>query len=91
MTSLADTRRRAADLIDEIERVIAWGRALRLAQRLSGGTEALLKKTSIELGRGIAILSVPDEYRALYSEAVERRLVQLARSLGGLKAEVQFI
>ncbi|HEY0629198.1 MAG TPA: Ppx/GppA family phosphatase [Sphingomicrobium sp.] len=74
----------------EIERVVSWGKALRLAQRLSGGTEALLNKTSIELGRGKAILSVPDKYRALYSEAVERRLVQLARSLGGLKAEVQF-
>jgi len=74
----------------EIDRVIAWGRALRLAQRLSGGTEALLKKTSIELGHGKVILSIPDKYRVLYSEAVERRLVQLARSLGGLKPEVQF-
>src|SRR4029450_11300560 len=53
----------------EIDRVIAWGRALRLAQRLSGGTEALLKKTSIELGHGKVILSIPGKYRVLYSEA----------------------
>jgi exopolyphosphatase / guanosine-5'-triphosphate,3'-diphosphate pyrophosphatase len=74
----------------EIDRVIAWGRALRLAQRLSGGTEVLLKKTSIALGHGKLILSIPDKYRVLYSEAVERRLVQLARSLGGYKPEVLF-
>lgn len=75
----------------EVERVIAWGRALRLAQRLSGGTEVLLKKTSIALGRGKLILSIPNKYRMLYSEAVERRMVQLGRALGGLKPEVQFI
>ena len=74
----------------EVERLIAWGRALRLAQRLSGGTEALLKKTSVALASGTVVMSIPDKYRVLYSEAVERRLVQLARSLGGLKAEVEF-
>jgi exopolyphosphatase/guanosine-5'-triphosphate,3'-diphosphate pyrophosphatase len=74
----------------EVDRAIAWGRGLRLAQRLSGGTEALLNKTSIALDAGEVILSVPGKYRMLYSEAVERRLVQLARSLGGLKAEAQF-
>jgi exopolyphosphatase/guanosine-5'-triphosphate,3'-diphosphate pyrophosphatase len=65
----------------EEERVAAWGRALRLAQRLSGGTETLLRKTSISLGPGRVILSIPGKYRALYSEAVERRLLQLARAL----------
>jgi len=65
----------------EAERVVSWGRALRLAQRLSGGTEALLRKTEIALAPGKIILTIPKKYRALYSEAVERRLVQLARSL----------
>ncbi len=65
----------------EVERLIAWGRALRLAQRISGGTEALLRKTSIGLKPGKLILSIPEKYRALYSEAVERRLLQLARSM----------
>jgi exopolyphosphatase/guanosine-5'-triphosphate,3'-diphosphate pyrophosphatase len=68
----------------EVERVMAWGRALRLAQRLSGGTEALLRKTEIRLAPGAVVLAVPKKYRALYSEAVERRLVQLARELGRL-------
>lgn len=74
----------------EVERVIAWGRALRLAQRLSGGTEALLRKTSIDLVSGKLVLSIPQKYRMLYSEAVERRLLQLGRALGGLKTEVKF-
>lgn len=65
----------------EVERLIAWGKALRLAQRLSGGTEALLRKTSIALKPGKVILSIPEKYRALYSEAVERRLLQLARAM----------
>jgi exopolyphosphatase/guanosine-5'-triphosphate,3'-diphosphate pyrophosphatase len=65
----------------EVERLVAWGRALRLAQRLSGGTETLLRKTGVALGSGRVILTIPEKYRALYSEAVERRLLQLARAM----------
>lgn len=74
---------------DEVDRVVAWGRALRLAQRVSGGTEALLRKTRIDLIEGKVTLLMPDKYRMLYSEAVERRLVQLAKSLRR-DAEVRF-
>ncbi|MDP9422207.1 MAG: Ppx/GppA family phosphatase [Pseudomonadota bacterium] len=73
----------------EVERVIAWGRALRLAQRLSGGTEALLRKTVVELAQDKVLLSIPSKYQMLYSEAVERRLTQLARALNR-QAEVRF-
>ena len=73
----------------EVERVSAWGRALRLAQRLSGGTEALLRKTEVDLSAGKVILTIPKKYRALYSEAVDRRLVQLGRALDR-KPEVRF-
>lgn len=73
----------------EEERVIAWGRALRLAQRLSGGTETLLRKTSIGLASGRVVLSMPTKYRELYSDAVERRLTQLAKALGRT-GEVRF-
>ena len=65
--------------------MIAWGRALRLAQRLSGGTETLLRKTSIGLASGRVVLSMPTKYRELYSDAVERRLTQLAKALGQSK------
>jgi exopolyphosphatase/guanosine-5'-triphosphate,3'-diphosphate pyrophosphatase len=74
----------------EVERVVAWGRALRLAQRLSGGTEALLRKTSIAILDGNVVLFIPDKYRQLYSEAVERRLIQLARALKR-EAEVRLV
>jgi exopolyphosphatase/guanosine-5'-triphosphate,3'-diphosphate pyrophosphatase len=74
----------------EIERVIAWGRALRLAQRLSGGTETLLRKTSIALLDGRLVLFIPEKYRQLYSEAVERRLIQLSRAIDR-EAEVRLI
>ncbi|HVF37695.1 MAG TPA: Ppx/GppA family phosphatase [Sphingomicrobium sp.] len=76
--------RRLAALLkpDEEERVVAWGRALRLAQRMSGGTEALLRKTSIGLSPGKVILSVPAKQRMLYSGAVDRRLQQLGKALG---------
>lgn len=66
----------------ESDRVLAWGRALRLAQRLSGGTEALLRRTEIALEPGRVILMIPAKYRELYAGAVERRLQQLAKSLG---------
>jgi exopolyphosphatase/guanosine-5'-triphosphate,3'-diphosphate pyrophosphatase len=73
----------------ESERVGAWGRALRLAQRLSGGTEALLRKTSIGLAPGRILLSIPEKYRMLYSDTVERRLQQLGKALNR-KGEVRF-
>lgn len=74
----------------EVERVVAWGRALRLAQRLSGGTEALLRKTSIAIVDGGIVLLIPEKYRQLYSEAVERRLAQLSRAMKRA-AEVRLI
>jgi exopolyphosphatase/guanosine-5'-triphosphate,3'-diphosphate pyrophosphatase len=66
----------------EDERAMAWGRAIRLAQRLSGGTEPLLRRSSIRLVNHEIRLSLPARYRALYSEAVERRLGQLGKALG---------
>lgn len=73
----------------EDERVRAWGKAIRLAQRLSGGTEALLRKTGISLAKGKIILAIPAKQRELYSDAVERRLVQLGKAMGR-EAEVRF-
>ncbi|MCY7398495.1 MAG: Ppx/GppA family phosphatase, partial [Sphingomonas bacterium] len=61
---------------------IAWGKAIRLAQRLSGGTEALLRRSSLTLRDRRIILTVQPRYRELASGAVERRLAQLAKALG---------
>ncbi|HVF37443.1 MAG TPA: Ppx/GppA family phosphatase [Sphingomicrobium sp.] len=84
--------RRLAALLKPVEeqRVVAWGRALRLAQRMSGGTEALLRKTSVGLAPGKIILSVPAKQRMLYSGAVDRRLQQLGKALGRA-GEVRFV
>ncbi len=75
---------------EEVGRVMAWGRALRLAQRLCGGTERLLRRTSIALSGERVLLSIPGKYRLLYSGAVERRLLQLARTMKR-EHEVRFV
>ncbi len=76
--------RKVAALLDsrEEERCAAWGKAIRLAQRLSGGTEATLRRTSIALIDGKVVLDVPRRHAALVGEAVEQRLKQIAKSLG---------
>ena len=66
----------------EEARVSAWGRAIRLAQRLSGGTEALLRKTRIALEPGRVVLSIPKRHQALFADSVDRRLHLLAKALG---------
>ena len=66
----------------EDERAIAWGKAIRLAQRFSGGTEALLRRSGVTLRDRRVVLTVEPRYRNLASGAVERRLAQLAKALG---------
>ena len=66
----------------ESERAGAWGRAIRLAQRLSGGTETLLRKSRVELTPKRVTLTISPRFRHLYADAVERRLKQLANALG---------
>ena len=66
----------------EGERAAAWGRAIRLAQRLSGGTETLLRKSRVELGERKLTLTISPRFRHLYADAVERRLKGLANALG---------
>jgi exopolyphosphatase/guanosine-5'-triphosphate,3'-diphosphate pyrophosphatase len=73
----------------EDERVSAWGRAIRLAQRLSGGTEALLRKTRIGLEPGRVVLTIPTKHHQLFADSVDRRLHLLARALGRV-ADVRF-
>lgn len=58
-----------------------WGRAIRLAQRLSGGTESTLLRSSLALDGGDVILRVPRDQRDLVGEIVRKRFEQLARLL----------
>ena len=75
--------RRLAALLrpGEEERAEAWGRAIRLAQRLSGGTESLLRRTSLARRGRKVILHLPARSSDLYAAPVERRLNALAKAL----------
>lgn len=66
----------------EIKRAAAWGLAMRLGQRLSGGLAGPLQRSRLgDDGAAIALtLAVSDT--ALYSEAVERRHKALANVMG---------
>lgn len=66
---------------EEAQRAKSWGRAIRLAQRLSGGTESALLRSSLELSGNDVVLRVPHDQRELVGEIVCKRFDQLARSL----------
>ena len=69
--------------------VRVMGLALRLAHTISGSAPGLLSLTALRVDGDTLVLDVPEEYRTtLLSEAVERRLKTLAKSLN-LKAQYQ--
>lgn len=59
-----------------------WGAAIRLAQRLSGGTERLLSRCRIGIEEGEVVLRLPSRDQRLYSDIVARRHRQLALLMG---------
>ncbi|MEZ5710697.1 MAG: Ppx/GppA family phosphatase [Blastomonas sp.] len=65
-----------------IEQAINWGLALRLAQRLTAGTHAMLGCTSLAMEAGTLMLRIPRDLIDLGGEIVERRLRRLALALG---------
>jgi len=73
---------------DDLKRAQQWGLAIRLAQRLSGGVAAPLKQSSVSLGDAKLVLTIKGDVELLLGDAVERRLRQLAASLGK-SAEIQ--
>jgi exopolyphosphatase/guanosine-5'-triphosphate,3'-diphosphate pyrophosphatase len=76
--------RALADLVEQrvLEHAGRWGAAIRLAQRLSGGTEKLLGRTAVTLEDGAVVLRLKAGDRALYSDAAARRHRQLAALMG---------
>ena len=60
----------------------AWGQAIRLGQRLSGGVAIGLEHSSLSRADGILKLRLGRQMTALHGEAVERRLKALANELG---------
>jgi exopolyphosphatase/guanosine-5'-triphosphate,3'-diphosphate pyrophosphatase len=75
---------RARDMLDqkEIDRARAVGLALRLAQRISGGTQELLGLAHLEADERTVTLMVKPDGEYMAGEPVERRLELLAGALG---------
>ena len=74
-------------LVEEnyMKRAIAWGLAVRLAQRLSAGRRGLLSHTKIMLVGDInkrLQLQIAQNYRDICGESVVKRLEQLANFMG---------
>ena len=64
-------------------RAQGWGLAMRLAQRLSGGSPGVLAALTLSIAPdGALVLGVPRNVAGLVDAAVERRLTRLALSLG---------
>ena len=60
----------------------AWGHAIRLGQRLSGGLAGPLQRSSVTIEPGIVQLVLESDDRSLYGEAVEKRHAALAHAMG---------
>jgi exopolyphosphatase/guanosine-5'-triphosphate,3'-diphosphate pyrophosphatase len=67
---------------EALARARSWGLALRLGQRLGGGTTEALLGTRLFRSGGALVLSLPPGSAALAGEAVYRRLKLLAADLG---------
>lgn len=66
----------------ELKRATAWGLAMRLGQRMSGGLAGPLQRSRIDDDGAVVALTLAAGDGALYSEAVERRHKALANALG---------
>jgi len=64
------------------KRAIAWGLAMRLAQRLSGGTRKPLERSSLCRIDGKLELRLPGSIAKLYGDSVQKRHGQLSSMLG---------
>ena len=67
---------------DDLARADRWGLAIRLGQRLSGGVAEALTRSRLILDPETVTLRLAAADRALFGEAVERRLKALATALG---------
>ncbi|MBZ6378545.1 hypothetical protein B5C34_12340 [Pacificimonas flava] len=67
---------------EDLDRATGWGLALRLAQRLTGGTVAPLGGSALSLDQKGLVLKLTPACAPLWSNAVEKRLAQLALHMG---------
>jgi exopolyphosphatase/guanosine-5'-triphosphate,3'-diphosphate pyrophosphatase len=64
------------------QRAIAWGLAMRLGQRFSGGTRKPLENSRLFVKDDHLVLEINTNHAALYGETVARRHRQLSNMLG---------
>ena len=69
---------------EQLDRATAWGLAMRLGQRLSGGLAGPLQRSRLSADEGAVTLHLAPEDRALYGETVGRRHAALATYLNRL-------
>jgi exopolyphosphatase / guanosine-5'-triphosphate,3'-diphosphate pyrophosphatase len=68
---------------ERLDRARAWGFALRMAQRLSGGTPAALLQVPLRCdAAGALVLAPAKSVGALIDGPIERRLARLGAALG---------
>lgn len=67
---------------EDLSRAQVIGLALRLGQRLSGGTSSALRFATLELTDSTLNLKVQESHQAVAGEVVARRLEALARAIG---------
>ena len=65
----------------ELRRATTWGLAIRLGQRLTGGTADALRDSDLARRQDILLLTLSNDQAVLYGEIVERRLRALADAL----------
>ena len=68
--------------MEDLSRAAAWGLAIRLAQRLSGGVAGPLDRTKLSVVDGRIDFAWSGADRALGGEAVEKRLKALGAAMG---------
>ena len=67
---------------EDLAQAAAWGFAMRLGQRLSGGVAGPLERSTLARGPSALTLTLRPEDRSLYGDAVARRHKALASFLG---------
>lgn len=72
--------------INDILEARMMGAAIRLAQRLSGGTVTALMVSQLRVTKSKLWLGVPSSYRDIANDVVEKRLSQLGQLMGRTSA-----
>lgn len=81
LTVIPDQFGKLADKKD-LDRAIAWGLAIRLCRRLTGGTVPALAHSSLTVDGGRVVLSLNETVQALYSAGIGKDLKALSEWLG---------